>query len=110
MANPFAGEVSLKIDGQAYDLKLTLGSLVELEMQLSTPSLLALVGRFETGKFTAADLLALLVAGLRGGGHGLCASDLAHAEIEGGVAEAARVAARLLARSFALPGRQGSQT
>ena len=31
MANPFAGEVALTLDGTRYVLKLTLGALAELE-------------------------------------------------------------------------------
>ena len=50
------------------------------------------------------DVLALLVAGLRGGGWQGTAADLRTAEIQGGAIEAARVAAELLARAFALPG------
>ena len=47
--------------------------------------------------------LALLVAGLRGGGWQGTAADLARAEIAGGITGAARLAAELLARAFAPP-------
>ncbi len=47
--------------------------------------------------------MALLVAGLRGGGWQGDAKDLLAAEIGGGPLAAARVAAELLARAFALP-------
>ncbi len=89
------------IDGQAHDLRLTLGALAELEAELATESLLALVERFESGKFSTADLLALLGAGLRGGGGDV--PDLRKAEIRGGPVAAAQVAARLLAVSFSVP-------
>lgn len=101
--NPWRGEVVLTINGRAYVLRLSLGALARLESQLQEASLVALVQRFETGRFSASDILALLAAGLEGGGHDLYALDLASAEIKGGAVEAARVAACLLARSFSLP-------
>jgi Phage tail tube protein, GTA-gp10 len=103
MANPWTGEVVLTLDGEARVLKLTLGALAELEDSLATGSLVALVERFETGAFSTRDVLALIVAGLRGGGWRGRASDLVSAEIAGGPLEAARVAGQLLARAFALP-------
>jgi hypothetical protein len=101
--NPWRGEVTLVINDSPHVLRLTLGALARLEQQLQEGSLVALVQRFETGRFSAADILALLTAGLEGGGHDLDSLDLAGAEITGGAVEAARVAAQLLARSFSLP-------
>mgnify|MGYP000005427393 FL=1 len=101
--NPWRGEVTLTINGSPRVLRLPLGALARLEQQLQETSLLDLVQRFETGRFSAADILALLTAGLEGGGHDLDSLDLAQAEINGGAVEAARVAALLLARSFSLP-------
>ena len=103
MANPYAGEVSLVIDGERRALKLTLGALAELETALGADSLVALVERFEAGRFSTRDVLALILAGLRGGGWQGGAEALLTAEIEGGPVAAARVAAQLLARAFALP-------
>ncbi|MEP2717621.1 gene transfer agent family protein [Pseudophaeobacter sp.] len=102
-ANPWRGEVALTLNGQPYVLRLTLGALARLEQQLKTGSLVDLVQRFEAGRFSAADILALLAAGLQGGGHRLSAEDLARAGVKGGPVAAAQVAATLLARSFALP-------
>ncbi|MCB1398199.1 MAG: gene transfer agent family protein [Rhodobacter sp.] len=104
MANPLAGEVALVIDGERRVLKLTLGALAELETALGADSLVALVERFEGGRFSARDVMALLLAGLHGGGHPLPAAALLAAEIDGGAAEAARAAGLLLARAFAQPG------
>ena len=104
MANPWAGEVALVIDGQRHVLKLTLGALAELEQQLETGTLIELVERFEGGEFSTRDVLALIVAGLRGGGWQGSAGDLLCAEIEGGPIGAARAAGQLLARAFAQPG------
>lgn len=92
------------IDGERRALKLTLGALAELEERLQTGTLIELVERFEGGAFSSRDVLALIVAGLRGGGWQGRAQDLVSAEIEGGPVQAARVAGQLLARAFALPG------
>ncbi|NHQ73460.1 gene transfer agent family protein [Roseovarius gahaiensis] len=104
MANPWAGEVALVIDGQRHVLKLTLGALAELEAGLETGTLVDLVERFESGRFASRDVLRLIVAGLRGGGWRGQANDLITAEIEGGPMGAARAAAELLARAFMAPG------
>lgn len=104
MANPWAGEVALEIDGRRHVCKLTLGALAELEAALDAGGLVALVERFEQRRCTTRDVLALIVAGLRGGGWDGSAEDLRRADIAGGPVAAARVAAELLARAFALPG------
>ena len=103
MANPFAGEVALVVDGQRFVCKLTLGALAELEASLGTGTLVELVERFEGAAFSSRDVLALIVAGLRGGGWRGTAEDLLSAEIAGGPVGAAKVAAELLARAFAAP-------
>lgn len=104
MANPWAGEVAVVLDGAPHVAKLTLGALAELEAALEAGTLIELVQRFEEGRFSTRDVLALIVAGLRGGGWRGTAADLRTVVIEGGPVEAARVAAELLARAFALPG------
>jgi hypothetical protein len=104
MANPWTGEVALVIDGERRVLKLTLGALAELEAELEAASLVALVERFEGGAFSTRDVLALIMAGLRGGGVEMARADLMQADIDGGPMAAARVAAELLARAFMVPG------
>ncbi|MGH1465767.1 MAG: gene transfer agent family protein [Cognatishimia sp.] len=104
MVNPWAGEVALEINGTPHVLKLTLGALAELEAQLAAGSLVELVQRFESGSFSSADVLALVCAGLRGGGWDGQEADLLTAEIAGGPVMAARVAAQLLAQAFTVPG------
>lgn len=101
--NPWQGEVKLVINGEPQRLKLTLGALARLENHLGEDSLLDLVRRFEEHRFSAHDILALLAAGLEGGGSRLRPEDLAKADIEGGPLVAAQVGAALLARSFAVP-------
>ena len=103
MANPWAGEVAIRLDGERHVMKLTLGALAELEASLEADSLIALVERFEAGSFSTRDVLSLIVAGLRGGGWGGSSGDLLTVEIEGGPVEAARLAGQLLARAFQMP-------
>jgi hypothetical protein len=103
MANPYAGEVEVVLNGDVRVAKLTLGALAELEAALGTGSLLALVERFEAREFSVRDVLCVVVAGLRGGGWTGTADDLGRAEIVGGPLAAARIAAELLARAFTVP-------
>ncbi|SMC42634.1 gene transfer agent family protein [Primorskyibacter flagellatus] len=103
MTNPYRGEVALEIDGVQHQLRLTLGALAELEAGLDSGSLMDLVARFEGGKVSSRDVLALIVAGLRGGGWQGRAGDLLAAEISGGPMAAARAAAELLTRAFLPP-------
>ncbi|QFT64049.1 gene transfer agent family protein [Roseivivax sp. THAF30] len=100
MTNPWRGEVEIVIDGAPRAMRLTLGALAELEASLGEDTLVALVERFETGRFSSRDVLALIVAGLRGGGWQGRAGDLMQAEIAGGPVAAAKAAALLLARAF----------
>lgn len=100
--NPMRGEVEVVVNGQPYVARLTLGTLAELEAGLSG-SLLELVERFERTAFSAADILGVLFAGLRGGGWQGSMADLRASEIEGGALAAAAKAGQLLALAFALP-------
>lgn len=90
----------LVVEGRHHKMKLTLGTLAELEEDLAEPSLMALVQRFESGAYSTRDVLALLCAGLRGGGTVMDPDALGRAEIEGGPMRAAQAAAELLARAF----------
>lgn len=103
MANPWSGEVAITLNGEARVAKLTLGALAELEAGLGTGSLVELAQRFEAQRFSARDVLLLLVAGLRGGGWQGGAEDLRAADIGGGPMAAVRIAAELLARAFSVP-------
>jgi hypothetical protein len=103
MANPYAGEAELVIDGQVHVCKLTLGALAELETSLGEDTLISLVQRFEGGAYSSRDVMALLVAGLRGGGWTGTSADLVTVDFAGGPVGAAKVAATLLARAFTPP-------
>ncbi len=103
MANPWRGEVELSVDGEARMMRLTLAALAELEARLESESLVDLIGRFEAGSFRVRDLIALLTAGLNGGGWKIGEADLVQARIDGGPLAAAQAAARLLRVTFTLP-------
>jgi len=104
MANPWRGEVELTIDGEPRVMRLTLAALAELEARLKSESLIELIGRFETGGFRVRDLIALLVAGLNGGGWRIGEAELVKLSIDGGPLAAAEAAARLLKLTFTVPG------
>lgn len=103
MANPWRGEVTLLVDGQPRVLRLTLAALAELEARLDADSLIDLIGRFETGAFRVRDLIALVVAGLNGGGWRITEAELVACSIDGGPLAAAEAAARLLKLTFTVP-------
>ena len=103
MANPYAGEVTVVVDGVPRVAKLTLGALAELEADMHTGSLMDLITRIETRQFSARDVLAIVLAGLRGGGWTGTAADLMRADLAGGPLGAAKTAAQLLARAFSVP-------
>ena len=71
MANRRRGEVPLTIGGEHYTLCLTLGALAELEDSLKAGDVVGLAERFSDGRLSARDVIALLGAALRGGGHDL---------------------------------------
>ena len=100
MVNPHRGEVGLVVNGQPRVLRLTLGALAGLEARLEAGSLIELAERFETGRIGAGDLIALLTAGLIGGGEAMDEAALARAEIEGGAVAAMQAGMELLGRAF----------
>lgn len=100
MANPQRGEVALRVNGEERVMRLTLGALAELESRMASASLLDLAEKFETGGVSASELIALLAAGIRGGGGAVSEEELAEAEFEGGAVGAMRAGLLLLSRTF----------
>lgn len=88
------------VDGRDFTMRLTLGALAELESELSTGSLVAVAEKFEGGEISARDLIALLGAGLRGGGADISDAELAAARIEGGAVAAMKAGMALLEGTF----------
>ncbi len=84
MANRRRGEVPLTLGSERYTLCLTLGALAELEDAFATGDLAGLAARFESGRLSAHDLIVLLGAALRGGGHALDDAAVAALPLAGG--------------------------
>lgn len=100
MANSQRGEIDAMIGGEVRTLCLTLGALAELETRLQADDLVGLSERFAEGRVSARDLVAILGAGLRGGGNAISDDDLARMNVEGGLKGAAEIAAQLLKATF----------
>lgn len=99
-ANRRRGEVEAVLNGERRILCLTLGALAELETAFAAESLGDLAARFSAGRLKARDMIAILAAGLRGGGNLVSEEDVAMLSAEGGIAELARVTGALLAATF----------
>lgn len=100
MPNRRRGEVALVLGGVRYTLCLTLGALAELEDGLGAEDLAALAERFARGRPAARDLLTVLTAGLRGGGHALTEAEVAALPLDGGVEAVAEAIADLILAAF----------
>lgn len=100
-ANRRRGEIEAVIDGERRILCMTLGALAELETAFGVDNIADLAGRFSGGKVGARDVMAIIAAGLRGGGNVVADADLEDMRVEGGIAGAMRLAARLLDSAFA---------
>ncbi len=103
MANVRRGEIDACIDGHSYTLCLTLGALAELETAFAAEDLMELAERFSAHRLSAADLVKILTAGLKGGGHDLTAQEVAEMRMEGGAAGFVRLAVDLLSVTFGTP-------
>ncbi|MCF6344636.1 MAG: gene transfer agent family protein [Devosiaceae bacterium] len=100
MVNIQRGEIEAVIGREKRTLCLTLGALAELEARLKADDLIGLSERFENGRLSARDLVAVLGAGLRGGGNAISDDDLARMSIEGGLKGAAKIVMELLVVTF----------
>ncbi|MEM9732602.1 MAG: gene transfer agent family protein [Pseudomonadota bacterium] len=100
MANRHRGEIDAVLDGKTYTLCLTLGALAHLEQAFESENLTALTHRFSSGALSAQDLLRIVGAGLRSGGHDVSDADLATMQAEGGAVGFVRIASDLLSVTF----------
>jgi hypothetical protein len=100
-ANRHRGEVEATINGERRILCLTLGALAELETAFGVDNIADLAARFTGGRMSAAGLICILGAGLRGGGNRMSDEDVAMSQIDGGVEGAVRLASLLFASAFA---------
>ena len=100
MANIRRGEIEAELGGEIFTLCLTLGALAELESAFGASDLVALAERFETGRLSARDLVAVIGRGLRGGGNSISDDELASLTVPGGLRGYVQIAADLLAATF----------
>jgi Phage tail tube protein, GTA-gp10 len=103
MVNIHRGEIEAVIDGRPMTLCLTLGALAELEARLGAGDLVDLGEKFSKGQVSARHLIAILGAGLRGGGASISDEELAALPMQGGLKGAAEIAAHLLRATFGAP-------
>ncbi|GHD06513.1 gene transfer agent family protein [Tianweitania populi] len=97
------GEVAAVLDGREYRLCLTLGALAELEHAFAADDLGALVQRFSSGSLSAGDMIAVISAGLRGGGNDIKDDTVRGMTTQGGVAGFAQIVSDLLQATFGAP-------
>ncbi|MFJ7439717.1 gene transfer agent family protein [Methylorubrum thiocyanatum] len=100
MANRRRGEVPLTLGSERYTLCLTLGALAELEDALQAGDLAGLAERFAGGRLAARDVIALLGAALRGGGHALDDEAVARLPLDGGLAAVTAALGEALVAAF----------
>jgi len=100
MANRQRGEIEAELDGRTWALCLTLGALAELEAKLAAGDLVTLAKRFEAGKLSAADAIAVIGAGLRGAGNDIDDAAVAAMRVAGGAAGYVAIVAELLTATF----------
>ncbi len=98
--NHHRGEIIAELGGQRLKLCLTLGALAELEAALDVPDLLALAERFEQGRISAREAIAVIAAGLRGAGNDVNDEEVARMASPRGVTGYMDIIARLLAATF----------
>ena len=100
MANRRRGEVPLAIGSERYTICLTLGALAELEDALGAGDLAGLAERFATGRLATRDVIALLGAALRGGGHALDDAAVARLPLATGLPAVAEALEEALVAAF----------
>jgi hypothetical protein len=100
MVNRQRGEISATLEGRQWTLCLTLSAFACLETHFNVSDLPELAARLATGKFSSHDLVAILHAGLRGGGHDIDQDEVARMRCDKGSAGYAEIVAELLIASF----------
>lgn len=100
MANAHRGEIAATLDGRPRTLVLTLGALAELEAAFAVDDLVALAERFSRGRLSAADMVRVIAAGLRGAGEEVSEAQVSAMRAEGGAAGFARLVSALLTATF----------
>lgn len=100
MPNRRRGEVPLSLAGERYTLCLTLGALAELEEAFQAGDVTGLAERFSRGRLSARDVILLLGAALRGGGHDLDDAAVARLPLAGDFSAVAAAVGEVLIAAF----------
>ncbi|NKB51648.1 MAG: gene transfer agent family protein [Rhizobiaceae bacterium] len=100
MVNKHRGEISATLDGRSWTLCLTLGALAELEAGFEVENLTQLTERMASGNLSSRDMLRIIGAGLRGGGHPLPDEEIFEMQADGAALGYARIVAQLLQATF----------
>jgi hypothetical protein len=105
-ANRVRGEIEAVINDERRILCMTLGALAELETAFGVDNIGDLASRFSGDRIGVRDVMAIIAAGLRGGGNVIEDRDLDDMRVDGGLGGAMALAARLLASAFAPEGQR----
>ncbi|GLS46611.1 gene transfer agent family protein [Methylobacterium brachythecii] len=100
MPNRKRGEVPLTFGAERYTLCLTLGALAELEDAFQAGDVVGLAERFSSGRLSAHDVITLLGAALRGGGHDLDDAAVARLPLAGDFSAVATALGEALFAAF----------
>lgn len=100
MANRHRGEINAVLNDRQWTLCLTLGALADLEDYFKVDDLPSLAERLSSGKLSAGDVQAILLAGLRGGGHDVDTEEVAEMRTPNGATGYAAIVSELLIASF----------
>lgn len=108
MINRHRGEISAELDGKNWTLCLTLGALAQLESHFKVNDLTALAEKLSSSALCASDFLAIILAGLKGGGHDVDATAVRDMRIVGGATGYAVLVADLLQITFGANSEQAT--
>jgi len=107
MINALRGEALWRYGGRDYRLCLTLGALAELEHHFAAEGFEALAQRLTQGALSSRDVVALLRAGLRGGGEEIKSDFVECLPVSAIFPEAFEAIANMLQAAFGAPESEG---
>jgi len=96
MANPFRGELQVKLGDKTYKTRMTVDGCMQAEAACGT-SLVRIATRLSEGDLTVMDISNVLTPALKGGGNDVDQTKVAKIVYEAGLAEGMRVCGEILA-------------
>ncbi len=100
MENPKRGEIEAVLGGRAVRLCLTFGALASLEKRLNIENISELAARFSQGRFSAQDLLAVILAGFEASRDTMTEAELRDLDLKENWTALLDTVARLLIATF----------